>query len=272
MLGKLLKYEFRATARLFLTFYLALIVFALLNAFFSTELLVKLEGSLVHLHLAGAPGLLYLILRLLYFALVVGVMVMTLLVMFQRFYQSLLGDEGYLMFTLPVAPWQHIVSKLLTALVWTVASSLLALLSVLIITTKVNLRLAWPGLSSAIGALLHNFGLAGLFLLPAITLAAAIAGILMTYAAITLGHLSTRHRMAATIGWFFAFQLAFIGLMIALLALLLPGLIEKYDSATTPALFFQQLALQFFLLPSLALGALSFWLTNFILNRRLNLE
>ena len=35
MLTKLLKYEFRATARLFLPLYLALIVFALINRFIS---------------------------------------------------------------------------------------------------------------------------------------------------------------------------------------------------------------------------------------------
>jgi len=33
MLGKLLKYEFKATARLFLPLYLALLAFALINCF-----------------------------------------------------------------------------------------------------------------------------------------------------------------------------------------------------------------------------------------------
>ena len=36
----------------------------------------------------------------------------------RRFY-DLLGDAGYVYFTLPVKPWQHIAAKLVNALVWT---------------------------------------------------------------------------------------------------------------------------------------------------------
>ena len=51
----------------------------------------------------------------------------------QRFFRGLLGDEGYLMHTLPVSPWQLIGSKLLCAVVTTLLSIVVAILSILLI-------------------------------------------------------------------------------------------------------------------------------------------
>lgn len=41
----------------------------------------------------------------------VALFVLTMIVIIQRFYKGLLCDEGYLMFTLPVKPWQLIATK-----------------------------------------------------------------------------------------------------------------------------------------------------------------
>ena len=67
-----------------------------------------------------------------YGILFIGLMVITFVVCIIRFYKSLLGDEGYLMFTLPVETWKHIFNKLLIAMMWSVASGLFAILSILI--------------------------------------------------------------------------------------------------------------------------------------------
>ena len=42
---------------------------------------------------------------------------------------AVLGDEGYLMFTLPVTPAQHITAKLAVGTVWTLLSLALAVLA-----------------------------------------------------------------------------------------------------------------------------------------------
>ena len=46
----------------------------------------------------------------------------------QRFYKNLLGDEGYLMFTLPATPGQQIFSKLLVSLVWSLMGIVVVIL------------------------------------------------------------------------------------------------------------------------------------------------
>ena len=54
----------------------------------------------------------------------------------QRFYKNLLSGEGYLMHTLPVRPWQHIASKLIAAVVWTVLSFFVVCVSCLLYTSR----------------------------------------------------------------------------------------------------------------------------------------
>lgn len=124
MLTKLIKHEFRATARIFAPLFgVALTLSAL------SWIVVRLGGILVLSGGAGigspifgaAAGILVLFTVLSLFALMVSAVVITI----QRFYKNLLGDEGYLMFTLPVTPGQHILAKLAAGVTWTAAALLL---------------------------------------------------------------------------------------------------------------------------------------------------
>ena len=89
MLGKLLKYELKATARTFLPLYGAILV---------VSVVVRLAFSKFE-HADLFMGISALTL----FGLFVALAVLTLLVIVQRFNNNLLSDEGYLMFTLPVS-------------------------------------------------------------------------------------------------------------------------------------------------------------------------
>ncbi len=269
MLGRLLKYEFKATARLFLPFYLLLIVLALFNRFFNFKLLSGLEPQTFYY---GLSGILAVLVGMAYGILIVGVMVLTLLVMIKRFYQSLLGNEGYLMFTLPVHPWQHIVAKLVTALVWTLASGLVTAASILLVSAQVKPAELWSGFLEAIHVFGEDFGTAGFFLLPGTILISIIAGILMIYSAIALGHLSSRHRLLASFAWFAALYLALTSFPIALFFFPVASHFAEIAQSADPAALFQQMIFWTGFIPSLIFGAFNFCLTNHILNRRLNLE
>ena len=115
MLNKLLKYEIKATARLFLPLYATILIFAAINLFFLAAPDAN-ENSISFYELAVGIGM------IVYVILMTGLVVMTLFVLVQRFYKNLLSDEGYLMFTLPVKSWSHILSKLMIAMLWTIAS------------------------------------------------------------------------------------------------------------------------------------------------------
>lgn len=63
-------------------------------------------------------------------------MVMTFILIVTRFDRNLLGDEGYLMFTLPAKTSTLITAKLLTAILWLFGTFLVFLLSITFITIR----------------------------------------------------------------------------------------------------------------------------------------
>ena len=117
MLGKLLKYELKATSRVFVPLYIAILVVSIVN------------GLSLNLEIFNIQGLATIILMCLF----ISLFVITIVVTIQRFNKNLLKDEGYLMFTLPVSSKYLVLSKYLTSLIWTLLSFIVALLSFTII-------------------------------------------------------------------------------------------------------------------------------------------
>ena len=110
MLKQLLKYEFKATKRLYFGLYLAL---ALLSVVLGVTF--RQENAWVD---NTNFGRLEVILMVLYLSVIFAIAVLCFVSTVQRFYKNLLGREGYLMHTLPVTETQLILSKLLTSMVW----------------------------------------------------------------------------------------------------------------------------------------------------------
>ena len=129
MLRKLLKHEFRATARIMVPVYLVLLVTAL-GANFSTRGI--LETPYAVLNILGS---------LLVMAFVVAIMavcVVSFLLMIQRFYKNLLRDEGYLMLTLPASIHQQVWSKLIVSSVWFIITGVVVMLSFVMMALDVS--------------------------------------------------------------------------------------------------------------------------------------
>ena len=117
MLGKLLKYELKATSRVFIPLYIAILVVSIVN------------GLSLNLEIFNIQGLATIILMCLF----ISLFVITIVVTIQRFNKNLLKDEGYLMYTLPVSSKHLVLSKYLTSLIWTFLSFVVAFLSFTII-------------------------------------------------------------------------------------------------------------------------------------------
>jgi hypothetical protein len=199
MLGKLLKYELKATSRLFVPLYLTILVFATINRFFFPMYEVS-EKSSSFSEIAMAISM------VIYVSLMVGLVVMTLLVMIQRFYKNLLGDEGYLMFTLPVESWKHICSKLAISMFWILVSGIVALCSILIISSKhIFIPELYKDLSIAFDQFRQYFGtFSYLAVFEGIIfgLLSMASAILAIYAAIALGHLFNKHKLLISFGMY----------------------------------------------------------------------
>ena len=117
MLGKLLKYELKATSRIFIPLYIAILIVSIVN------------GLSLNLEILNIQGLATIVLMCLF----ISLFVITIVVTIQRFNKNLLKDEGYLMFTLPVSSKHLVLSKYLTSLIWTFLSFVVAFLSFTII-------------------------------------------------------------------------------------------------------------------------------------------
>ena len=119
MLGKLLKYEFRAVGRLYLPLYALVLAFALANRVSSTfSHSINLPQGLL------AVG---------YIMILTGLAIITFIFGITRFKTNLLGDEGYLMFTLPVSRAQLVLSKVISATVWTIIGGMIGVFSIAIL-------------------------------------------------------------------------------------------------------------------------------------------
>lgn len=270
MLGKLLKYELKATSRQFLPLFGVLFVLAVLNRVFTL-------GNMSGLALPAV------ITVAVYFALIVAIFVLTFIVMIQRFNKNLLSDEGYLMFTLPVRTSDLVISKLITSLIWLSASMAVLFLSLFIISsgssTIMSISNAWNQLFAGITA--YVGGSAWLLMLELLVSAILdlCCSIMIIYAAISIGHLFGGRRIIASFGAFLLLSLAYSSLEIGILgglgllnfAITLGNFLGGSGSVSGSPLLIHGITLI-----NIALAAVfalfCYAITNHILSKRLNLE
>lgn len=290
MLRKLLKYEFRSTARTMGGWYLALLAVAGLLG-----LTMRFGVGDTHLVVTDSyanttvgVGIIVTVLALVYVALIAATLVLTFVCIVQRFRKNLLGGEGYLMHTLPVSARALVGSKLISSLVWCLVSMLVEILSMLLVFVVLWLSVdSLKFLPDAAAQLLREFRLAsGLNALSfaAGLLVALLCGfgcsVLCVYAACMIGHQFKRHMVVAGVVSFFALQYAQSALL-SLLGVTGYKLVDKMaDAVLRAASGYESLPVngQFWLgvlgisLPSLVFALIYFFLTDWLLREHLNLE
>ena len=129
MFGKLIKYEWKAVMRSMLPIYGALAAISVINAFLFSDLLTGNGAAAINLE-QGFLDQTQMVAMLLYTGILVVMGVFTVMIVIRRFYSGLLKREGYLMFTLPVKPWQLVLSKALVACIVCMLSFLVAFFSI----------------------------------------------------------------------------------------------------------------------------------------------
>ncbi len=201
MLGKLLKHEFRATARVMLPLYLVLLAISLCGNF-ATRIMEHSSSQL--LNLVGGLTI---------FAFFVGLMAVSLMsffLMISRFHKNLLTDEGYLMFTLPVSVHGLIFSKIIVSTIWFIATGVVDLLAFLFLFFRVGyVQNFFHGLARLLEDMTSyyavNFTALGAELLVLGILSCASL-CLVVYASAALGHSFANHKILLSFAFFFGFS------------------------------------------------------------------
>lgn len=283
MLGKLLKYELKATSRVFLLLYPAIILLAFVN---------KIMGSILKHSSSNFALLPQGIFGMLYFILIVAVCVVTLVLIIQRFYKNLVGSEGYLMFTIPVSSTSLILSKLITAIIWAVASvsTIIASIFILVYYDGIFADIS-NGMSVVIQALNeYDMPAAGIIAYAvAFMVISLLFSILTVYTSISIGQLSTKNKLLTSIGAFFGISVLnqVLGTIVMIITVRILSLSESVvqtvesSSAGTPEEMLTIGKVIYGMVASMSIAMLvyisvmtvaMFFVSRYLLSKKLNLE
>lgn len=202
MLLKLLKYDLRAMMKHFSLVWGLALGLAAVSGIFSINSFWSFNSSLIHMAARFAPVALI--------AIIVGMFVIAMLFVIRQFSRGLLGDEGYLLHTLPVRSWQLVLSKLICALcAFAISGAVIILAFLMMISFSWSLLWSSELWSAVVPAVVKHWDtlayLAEFCLLLTVLMA---LGISTVYLAITVGHLVPRRRGLASAAVFIGIYVA----------------------------------------------------------------
>lgn len=275
MLGKLIKHETRATSRIFLPLYGALLILTIF-----TKLVMAIGAPDFFSEAASnnnnVAEIILGISFTLYFVLIVGICVMTLVMIIQRFYKNLFTDEGYLMFSLPVKTWELVLSKLLVGMIWSAVCTVMIVLTFFIFSLG---AFSMMELSQAIRSAYSMFYLQtgmelNLFMaeLVLFILAETVASILMIYVSIAIGQLFNQHRIVAAFGAYIVITIAIQIIMSIAMAVFAIGNLENMVLNSSEAVTTIEWLINGSSILNVLMGIGFYYVTHTIMKKRLNLE
>lgn len=261
MLGKLLKHEMKATARLLLPIFLVLAALTVLDR-------IVISLKIFKGVLAIIPGFI----SFFYVISLVAIVVVTAVIIIYRFYKNLMTDEGYLMFTLPAKPHELINAKLIASIVWTIASFVAVLASLFVIFYDSELV---PVIRDMFGIMIDSMRMQfgskiPLFVIEMILMfiLTLLNNILSIYVSVAIGQLFNGHKLLGSFA-------AYIGIntviqIVTTVFALFSNLIFKNSVAELD--FLIKVIFPFVIVLTLVLNIAYYWGTNFIFKKKLNLD
>lgn len=258
MMRKLLKYDLKSGWRVFAFVWLGIAVLTGLVC-----LLFSIGSGDDGATIAGGLSMIPLI-----FA-VIGAVTYANIFVALRFYNGLLGREGYLMFTLPTEPWKLLTSKLISATIFVCGTTVLSLAGIFTILAIVMEGFGLPDaelLLEIFGGEI-TFGWSMVLTLLG-QLVSMIAGILQIYLACCLGHLCKGKRGLVSILFYFVINMGVSLLSSALQSAFMITEISEMENVGVLAIQSLYYTIPF----NLGLAILFFFLCEWILRTKLNLE
>lgn len=267
MLRKLLKHEFRATGRVMLPMYLIMLIIALCGNF---AVRVIDGGGNNYLRIFSV------IILVAFFVMIIGLIIMSLCMMVQRFAKNLMGDEGYIMFTLPVSVHRHIFSKIIVSVVWFVATTLIIALACLFISFRADfIQSIIDFVIALFEGITRYYALKGGAMIVEITAAVIVslaAFCLQVYAAISIGYGFSNHKVLLSIASIVVMQIVMWMLMSGIIQIIGITALNRWISAGFNIMTGFHITMWSNIAFQLLHGAVYYAITAVSLKKRLNLE
>lgn len=228
MLGKLIRYEFKATKKFMLLAYALLFVMSVILGIGSRIDFDIFMGNSVLAEIGGLiGGILMLGFVLAYVAVNCAVFAGMFFFAINRFRHNILGNEGYLMHTLPVRPCDHVIAKTAVSTVWTFCSFIVATLSYMtlfFIAYGNEISSAFSEISSE--AILSGTDFSGGYRYMAesviVVVVSVVAGYLQIYASMAMGYSNNANRALLSIAVYIGINISW-SIVEAILTLPLSG-------------------------------------------------
>lgn len=263
MLGKLIKYDLKYGYKIIFIVHAVLMVACIMGRFVLNKVDFRAPSE--------ALGAMLAIFIALFALLIAGVSFATCAVIAVRFYRNLFTDEGYLTWTLPATPLEHLWSKIISGVIWYTFDILLCYLGLLILVTGDNVVSLYtqiaPEMTEALGMSLSSFTL----YIVLFSLFSTLASVIMIYASITIGQLFPGHRILGAIISYFAlsFIIQIFTLVCMLLFNLFPYVGDTMTGSTASHYLFSSLGLGVLLVTITAIP--EYFITHYIMKKKINL-
>ncbi len=269
MVGKLFKYEFASYLRTWLPVQIIMLGIAALGRFvqfFEAD-------TTVYKIIFGSSVVVYALSIIVSF-------VLTGILCIVRFYKNLFTGEGYLSFTLPVTPAQHILIKLLATVAVEIGTFIVALTSVCIITSgelfnEILKAIAYLTnmATDILGTHLVLYVIEFIFML----IMASVCGTLLIYGCISIGQTFNKSRVGWAVGVYFIYYMIcqIAGTVFATVITLfydklpLNNILEWIEANPNAAI---HIFLCSFIVIYLITAVIYYAVSYFIIKRKLNLE
>ncbi len=277
MLGRLFKYELKATSKVLVPIYIAFIAITIISRV-SIDFQVDESSPLYYI-----SGMGFLI-----FALsAITIFVATAIVIIWRFYRNTSSDEGYLLFTIPVKTDSIIISEFLCAFLWSVVMSAAVVIGIFLMLFNRNIdgvTINFPYISNFFSALSFDGGKA-MFMMFVDMIISTLSEIMAIYCAISLASLFKKYRLMLSVLFYIGLVIITNALDVLIIKLITHSFIpqaknmsEACDAATfaeswnnliAPSLVSEQVIIDFIFL--MVITVAEYFIVRKILSKHLNI-
>lgn len=194
MLKKLVKHEFKETARLLIPLNLIVVAMTAIGA-------IMLSAKIFQEHYIGIFGPLSI---MLYILSIFCLFILTAVFLTMRYYKTVYGRQGYLTHTLPVSTTSILNTKILVAAFWLYAALIITILCILLLV-RVAVGSAWDSaqILSTLTQMAQStdMSISEIVLTLFCTVTVTLLCLVFTVCAcLAIGQLFQQHRIAAAVG------------------------------------------------------------------------
>lgn len=266
MLRKLMKHELRSTMRTMLPLFAVVLALSICVSFMVRTGAMDSDSTILSIFCALITG---------GYGIALGAcFVVVLVLMINRFRTNLLGDEGYVMFTLPVSVHQLIWSKILISCLWFVGTCIVVCLSGLIVAFDTSFLVDFKQAFQMIWQEMNTYyalnGTAIFIEILVLFFFGYAACCLQFYSAMAVGHSFDRRKTLYSILFFFGAQ--FVIQMLSSLLFLSNGFESWFSHLDMSVMTSVHTFFGLSIFCTLVYCAIFYFITTHFLQKRLNIE